>query len=268
MAAIGNRILSGMGQRLRRKFPHRLFFLHLPKCGGTSIVEALGACFGPRALDPTQFYLDAPAVFQTANAFDQHYREISERLLLYAMAHPKYRFITGHFFFSEKAQRDFGERWQTITVLRDPISRWFSQYFFNRYKAGDHYKTDAELEAYIESEEGIGAGRTLLNVLSGSGQDWIEDPQEGVQRAVANLKKMSLVGYLEDLDRFATDFRQRYGAGLNIGRLRKNPAASAEQSAQVSPAIVERVKHICRYDNEIYRLAADNGGSRKTAARG
>jgi hypothetical protein len=268
MAAIGKRIATGLGQRLRRKFPHRLFFLHVPKCGGTSIVEALSACFGPRALDPTQFYLDAPAVFQTASVFNQHYREISERLLLYAMSHPKHRFITGHFFFSEKAQREFGEHWQTITVLRDPVSRWFSQYFFNRYKEGDHYKTDTELETYIESEEGIGAGRTLLNVLSGCGHDWIEDPQEGVQRAVANLKKMSLVGYLEDLDRFEADFRQHYGVGLNIGRLRKNPAASAQQSLQVSPAIVEKVKHICRYDNEIYRLVADKGGGRMTAARG
>ncbi|MDJ0782536.1 MAG: sulfotransferase family 2 domain-containing protein [Desulfosarcinaceae bacterium] len=264
MAPIGNRIATHLGQRLRRKFPHRLFFLHIPKCGGTSIVEALSDCYGPRSLDPSQWYLDAPAVFEAATARNQHFQQISETVLLYAMAQRKHRFITGHFFFSDRAQELYGDRWETITVLRDPVSRWFSQYYFNRYKSGAHYKTDASLDAYIDSEEGVGAGRTLMNLLAGTRYDWADAPQEGVRRAIANLERIHLVGCLEHLDQFQSSFRARYGVGLTIGRRRKNPAAG-QKSAPPDDHVLEKVTHICRYDDQIYRHALGMIG-RPTAA--
>ena len=263
MTNLSQRIVTGLGKRLRSSFSQRLLFLHIPKCGGTSIVHAMGACYGPRSMDPSQFYLDAAAVFETARLFDQHFQQISEKLLLYAMAQKQCRFITGHFFFSEKAHSRFGDQWQTVTVLRDPVARWFSQYYFNRYKHERHYKTDADLEAYIDSQEGIGAGRTLLNVLEGSGRDWGGDPQQGVRRATANLEKISLVGILENLEQFKTRFRERYGTNLKIGTLRKSPVSGDQVRARVSGAILEKVRHICRYDSQIYqhalRIASTNG---------
>lgn len=255
MGNLSHRIVARVGKRLRGTFSHRLMFLHIPKCGGTSIASAIGACYGYRAIDPSQFYLDASAVLETAGQFDQHFQQVSERLLLYTMAQKQSRYITGHFFFSEKASSRYGDQWQIITILRDPVSRWFSQYFFNRYKKADHFKTDADLESYIESAEGIGAAHTLMNVLEGSGQDWGHDPQEGVNRAIANLDKIALVGFLEHLEQFKSRFKARYGATLKIGTLRKNPASPIQSKTQVPGEIIKQVRHICRYDNQIYQYA-------------
>lgn len=257
-ADLSQRIISRLGRHFHGTFRHRLMFLHIPKCGGTSIVDALGACYGPYAIDPSRFYLDAEAVFKTARQFDQHFQQVSETLLLYTMAQKQYRFITGHFFFSEKAYQQFGEQWKTITILRDPVSRWFSQYFYNRYKQKQHCKTDAELDTYIESEKGAGSGRTLMNVLEGSGKDWECDPQQGVSRAIENLKKISLVGFLEHLEEFQTGFRERFGATLKVGTFNKNPAPSDRRNEHMTQEVIEKVQHICRYDIQIYQHALSN----------
>jgi hypothetical protein len=259
MTNLSQRIITRLLKKLwYGKFRYRLMFLHIPKCGGTSIVQALEACYGPRVLDPTQFYLDPAAVFETAGQFNQRFHQVSETLLLYIMAQKQYRFITGHFFFSQKAHQQYGRRWQTITVLREPVSRWFSQYFFNRYKQNPHFKIDTDLETYLESNEGIGVGRTLMNVLEGSGRDWEHDPEKGMSRAISNLRKISLVGFLEHLEQFQSSFKERFGYDLKIGTYRKNPSPWDERKKQMTTEVIEKVQHICRYDSRIYQYAIDN----------
>jgi hypothetical protein len=97
-----------------------------------------------------------------------------------------------------------------------------------------------------------------MNLFAGTGDDWLADPSQGVRLATENLERFTLVGCLDELERFVNGFERCFGRRLSIGHRRKSPADKAKKSAEVTPAIMERIEAICRYDMEIYAFAKAN----------
>lgn len=112
-------------------------FLHIPKCGGMSIRDAVSSCY--RTLDIRKdLYLvsiepvASSNVVKLMNQTDYPYDttddypilKLRENLLLYFMNKKNTKYISGHFTFSEIAYREFHGKYAFITVLRDPVKRW------------------------------------------------------------------------------------------------------------------------------------------------
>ena len=99
------------------------FFMHIPRCGGTSVEHAL------RKIYPNAAGLQAAASFRATQALypeasssekDFHMFKLRESLLLYHMGR-HIPLVHGHYGFSEPAYREFGTKYRFITVLRDPV---------------------------------------------------------------------------------------------------------------------------------------------------
>lgn len=251
-----------MIRRLSRVLPHlrqvgggsmreRVVFLHIPKCGGTSVARAIGAAYGWSAGRRGQIvHLNPAASWRGSRTAELSLFEFREHLLLYEMARPNVRYITGHYPFSETAVREHGRDWEVITVLRHPVDRWFSHYFYNRYKNSSHFSTDITLDAYVDSETGRGQGRTYVRWFSGDlSDDW---SGASTDRAIENVDRCALVGLLEHLDVFRNDFRNRFGVTLRIPRLNRNPGPSAAREEAVTEEIMRRVEELCEPDLRVY----------------
>lgn len=235
----------------------KLFFLHVPKCGGTSVDAAIGAFFPAEA----RARLNSRGALAAARLDGVSEGRFTQRLLPYFLGQRRLRYVSGHFRFCEAAYRAFRDEWDFVTVLRHPVSRWFSHYFFGRYKAGNHHRIDQELAEFVDSPRGRALAHTFLTHLGG----WeIEDvwarPDEAVRAAIATLDKLALVGCLERLDDFVARFAARYDRSLNVPELQKNPAPASLQTEQVTDAIRRRVEEMCRLDLEVYRYALSRGG--------
>jgi hypothetical protein len=230
----------------------KLVFLHVPKCGGTSIDAFIGACYPEEA----RARMSAAAALRAADLEGVSEQRFSQRLLPYFLAQRRLRYVSGHFSFSDEAYRAFCREWEFLTILRHPVERWFSHYFFNRYKPGDHYAIREDLAEFVGLPRALRVAHAIVTQLGGrSLEEVLARPDEGVAAACATLDKLALVGCLEHLDEFVRQFAARYGPTLRVPELQRNPAPPSAQAEQVTEAIRRRVEGMCRLDLEVYRYA-------------
>jgi hypothetical protein len=248
---------------LRGGFGARIFFLHVPKCGGMSVHDAIVGRYGiveklrgHRRFDHPATYAAAKALNPAANPFsvdDYEILKFREHLLLYFMSQERSLYISGHFAFSEPAYKTFGEKFTFVTMLREPVKRWISYYFYGKHNGsialepGDFLKTD-----YARSQ-----GYEMVKFIGGpiAGGDYAS--REAIDRAKENLGKFHIVGALEHQDDFASKFKMRFGVDLRLDKINKSPVAASRQSALITPEIESKIREICGPDLEVYKHAVE-----------
>jgi hypothetical protein len=198
--------------------------------------------------------LDAEASFKASQLYGMDLGSYREHLLIYFMSLKNTKFISGHFFFSDTAFNEFSSDWDFITMLRNPVSRWFSHYFFNRYKKSDHFRIQDDLEAFVDSDIGKSLGHYYVYILTGHGGGSNSVTHEAVDETISILEKFALVGCLERLDTFVRQFKEMYQIQLDIGEKNKNPLRKQDQHGKISKRIMRKVEHICQPDLEVYNF--------------
>ena len=231
-----------------------IFFLHLPKCGGTSIAYAIRNCYHTSEVG----HLNDAACVKAAELLGKDLDDYRRDLLLYYLLHQNIRYLSGHFAYSKRAYHECGERWHFVTVLRHPVKRWFSHFFYNRYKKDGHFRINEDLSTFVESERAFMLGRLYVrNLTEGAdrpGQHTV-DTNKAVAAAIKVLEGFSLIGCLEHLDVMCRQFKQIFGVRLDIPKSNINPLSKDQQHPQISDEIRKRVEEICKPDIEVYKYA-------------
>lgn len=261
-------LLNRISNTFSKSITEKIFYLHIPKCGGVSVGQAIAAKYLSLDLrgDRGIINLNAPVSRQVIemteglrypDETDDDYPILSfrEKLLLYFMAQSNTKFIAGHFLFSEKAYQKHGDKFSFVTVMRDPVKRWISSYFFNRYKSDDHMKVKDEIEVYLESQFGISQGYELVKFLGGADKGGDYTSAEAIERAKENLNCFKVIGFLENLDEFADKFDEKFHVRLQIAEKNKSPASKDHQKATLTAELLEEVTKVCKPDIEVYEYA-------------
>jgi hypothetical protein len=173
------------------------------------------------------------------------------------MAQPNSRFISGHFLFSKIAYQKYGEKFSFVTVLRDPVKRWISSYFFNRFKSDNHMKVKDDIETHLESHFGISQGYELVKFLGGANKEGDYTSEQAINQAKVNLQLFEVVGILEKLDDYSNKFIDRFHVKLQIEKKNQNPVPKQYRKSTITPELLERITVVCQPDIQVYEYAIE-----------
>lgn len=236
----------------------RVVFHHVPKCAGTSVSRALR----------TSYFLSEHSIAATGTTdvveHQDGHLDVSEleglnklrrfriQLLHYLMWKDIY-YIGGHVPFSTNAYRDF-QGYNLITVLRDPVERYISEYFYN-YKRNHQFGVTESFEDYMNSAIGQRNALKFCEYFCGTTELQLDDPKKLVDQAKENLKQFAVIGFTENMAQFQADVRRTLGIRASFGVQNKRTASDKDVSAIVTPELRSRLKEMCRFDQEIYDYA-------------
>ena len=235
--------------------PKRLCFVHVPKCGGTSLNEAFKKSVGISSLSLRGVKIDAAKTMKEAKRKNMNTLALRQEKLISKLQNKRFRYVKGHVRCTSEVRAQFEKDWVFVTVMRDPVKRWISQYFFNLHKTNPHTKHDLALDEYLESDIARTSGAIYLDFFT-NGEDLTSD--KAAKEAIANIEAFPLVGVLEKKDAFKDRFKEIMGTELQtIGNRNTNPLSKDQMKKQVSDAQMAKIREFCAPDLQVYEHFAN-----------
>lgn len=231
-------------------------FEHIPKTGGVTLRGILAKKYG----QPNLFLINSRDIKSSLDAFSR----LSEK------ERSAYRVITGHgaSIFEKYLHDPF-----RVTIMREPVSLFISQYHFLKVSRGTVYFDDMQnihsMEQYIEFALKNGQDNLLTRYLSNSMQ-WLVDeslPVPGMQnrgeellsRAIERMHDFDAVINLSDFDAGIFALSRMLGWNYRIPLYKpSNRNTRKDKSFTLTPELLERMSDLLRFDIRLYKYFINN----------
>ncbi len=239
----------------------KVFFLHIPKSGGTSIDKAIRKhyrhSYSRIEGDPSHQAAKMLYGIDIEKGEINQLLQFREQLMLYEMF-KETQYISGHISYNQTIWQKFHQQYVYVTCLRHPVKKYISNYFYNAFKKSNHFKIYEDLPTFLDTPRGQAGGFEYIKYLGGVSDniDYDYTSSSAIELAKNNLSKLAIVGFLENLPDFIREFQQHTGIKLNITHRRKNPI----KKPNINPEIMAKIEKICIPDLDLYHYAKEKFG--------
>ena len=228
--------------------PKKVFFDHVPKCGGTSVTKYLQANYLLRKTFSIKTHAGSTSIegFKTASQQTRY----------------KYDLVKGHN--AHQLIAYVSPECIKVTVLREPVDRIISHYYYAK-RVPSHYLfkiihgSNMELKDYATSGLSAELRNHITTHYSGLNLDYAEqNADEAVGKAYnAIMNKYEIVGLLSNLSQFAESLKKR--ANLRFTYINKIVNATINRISvdQVDNTTLSRIKEINYLDVILYAKIRD-----------
>lgn len=254
-----DRVHGGVAMARRRLHPNRVVFHHAPKCGGTSIGRALRKRFilSQATVLPEASYRATEAALPDAEpgAILAEAERLRERMLLYHLA-AGVDCISAHVRFNETAFAQYGDDAKFVTMLREPEARFVSHYRWSHGRPAGHAHIPEAFPEFLESPVARRLGAFYVYFFSGLDPAADMTTAAALDRAKANLDRLHVVGFLDDLDGFRQAIKREVGVSLRIGHENR----AVDPTPPELDAFAARIHDLTAPDRALYAHARERRG--------
>ena len=242
---------------LDRTAPQRFVFHHVPKCGGTSVARALRKRYlTSQATVKPEPSFRAFRAFSGRDDTEQMLIDVivlRKQMMLYLM-YDDIRCISLHVPFSNIAYREFHDRYKFITILREPVSRFISHYNWSSRRPGSHGHIEEDFDAFLNSDRAHRMGAEYVEIFADFPLDADIHAPDAIAAAIANLKKLDIVGRLDDLGGFSDALKRELGIRIKIGHENKaHKSHDFVAGTDLTPDQRRAVEAVCAPDIAVWQ---------------
>jgi len=270
----------GKAQQNQTKF----VFVHVPKSGGTSIDlamreqlarprEARFSREGAIEMSLATFGQDINGLDDIGRFSDHHAQQLNG-LLAYHLVQ-NWQYISGHVSTNQHIIKNFTDQYHFLTVLREPVSRFVSNYIYNKLTnsttimAPNNFNSDnliKEVDQILAHRRGWQMANVMSMCITGRFAKDVVDAKKIQSEFANNLAAYKVVGFLDNLDSFSEQIKQLSNKQINIGNHnttdsflddKKQHIKSTLQSYFNEPNVKTKLEHLCRFDSENYQQAKE-----------
>ncbi|WP_371194970.1 hypothetical protein [Glaciecola sp. SC05] len=252
-----NKLKSVFNTQLKKitiKYP-KIVYVHVPKCAGSSVADSILAGVYPKILTKTPLTtgIDIFSAAKIAELIQIPEQKVRQVQLLSVLQSANKIFVTGHCNVNPEVVTAYGSDWKFLTVLREPVQRYVSEYVYNTYKPENWKKNTLPIREYIESEVGVSSGLCLSLYFSGLSQESIlKNESFAIQKSIDNLKSFYSVGFLDDLNGWITNLNKTLNANIELKLTNRSPSRQVFDDIMGDVDLLNQLKSICRVDTEIF----------------
>ncbi|MGZ4716429.1 MAG: hypothetical protein ACXWCB_06970 [Acidimicrobiales bacterium] len=227
--------------------PQRFFFVHLQKTAGTSLLIRMGNQFRPEQIYPDETDGDLFGVMPQL--------EPSQLVKRWEARKEEIRVVSGHFPLCTVELLD--APFTTFTVLREPVERTLS--YLRHHRKMTPADRDTPLEEIYEDPlrfRGLIHNHMVkmfgleLPEMTGGSMTPVDFTPEHLERALARLETVDVIGLQEDFDAFCATLERRFSWDLGPPLV-----ANDTPSVPVDPAFRARIAADNALDVELYEAA-------------
>ena len=162
--------------------------------------------------------------------------------------------IHGHVLFSPIMWKYFGETYRIVTVMRDPVKRALSNFRMNVATG----VLPPDPDQWLDGIQGLNHACVNLRYLSGVAD--IPRGQEATLLPQAHdaLDRLSLVGFLDEMDVFLDRFAAQFGPRPRLYRYNR---AAEDVQITLNKQQTARLEQLCAPDIELYKTAYKKWGN-------
>jgi hypothetical protein len=236
----------------------KILYCHVPKCAGGAVADALSdSVYAGQAI--RKFGINLEATRRTAKLLSMDTMRAREVLLSYNLSMKHNYFGSGHFYCRPNMVSEYMGEWNFVTLLRNPVDRWISEFVYNTYKTSERARNTMPLEEYVESNKGKNNAETFLRYFSSMPADYEGDKKMYIDEAVENLSRFSVVGTIERLDHWRGLCESFFGTKMNIPVKNESPNQNAANNIRSNQQVMSKIEQLCGEDMQIYHRAVDLG---------
>jgi Sulfotransferase family len=238
--------------------PHRYFFIHLQKTAGTTLRHRLMNHFGEAAVYPNRS--DATDITTLMTSVEYLQQRLEAR-------GDEIRVVSGHFPLCTAAV--LGGRFETLTILRDPVERTLS--YLRHHRENTPEDRDKPLEEIYDDPfrfHGL-AHNHMTKMFSLTPSEMtagmlthVKFTRDHLERAKRGLTGVGAVGLYERFEEFCSGLSQRFG-----WRLGERQVVNTSQPVAVPRSFRARIAEDNAFDLELYEFARELYGRTRGTGR-
>lgn len=256
-----SRIYSELSKDLRPLSEERIVFIHIPKCGGTTLHNLLSSWYGNENIHPERhngLYYCAASNLAGKKVFSGHYDYYSSGLIpgnkkrILFLRDPKERLISLYNF--HRAHRR-----EVIDRENLQLARWANEYDIDSYFLNEeirsHPAVNNTFARYLSNRP------QLMFRWESKRKTPSDDLQHQVDEALTNLRSFLFIGFLEDYDQSVTELARCLGKTVNEhiekrqvldDLMETNPGMKKIVKQRPKESTLEAMNDLTAYDYKVY----------------